>query len=321
MKMSTLAATCFAASMTLLLSSAPARAEYPDKPIEVVVPFAAGGGTDALVRTLQQALGEKLPQPVAVINVPGAAGVLGSRKVMSAKPDGYTLLVSHATVLTAAAQKTAPYGPEAFEPIAHTASSAVVVAVAAKSPYQTLGDLMKAAQAKPNEVKVVTNIGAVAHYAWLMLADAAGGAQFRYIQGGGGAKRLAQIVGGQADASVFATNEAKPYQTSGDLRVLAVMSKERHPDFPDVPTAMEAGLDASFQYDFWWFAPKGTPKAVTDLLADKLQEVMADGGMRATLAERSLTPTFARGEALARQIDEDYARIKRLAEQYKLVKQ
>ena len=320
MRMNRIATTCIVGLISLI-SSAPAHAEYPDKPIEVVVPFAAGGGTDALVRTLQQALNEKLPQPVAVINVPGAAGVLGSRKVMSAKPDGYTLLVSHATVLTAAAQKTAPYGPEAFEPIAHTASSAVVVAVSAKSAYQTLDDLMKAALAKPNDIKVVTNIGAVAHYAWLLLADAAGGAQFRYIQGGGGAKRLAQIVGGQADASVFATNEAKPYRESGDLRVLAVMSKERHPDFPDVPTAKEAGLDATFQYDFWWFAPKGTPRAVTDVIADKLGEIMADSGMRATLSERSLTPAFARGEALAQQIDNDYERIKRLAEKYNLVKQ
>lgn len=309
------------ALLVILFTFGSALAEtYPSKAIELVIPFKAGGGTDTLGRVFQKALEKNLPQPLAVVNVPGAAGVLGARKVKNAKPDGYTLLLSHATLLTAAAQGTANFGPEAFEAVAGTATSNMVVCVAKNSPHKTLKGLLKAAKVKPNQIRVVTNIGAIVHFAWLKLADVGGDVKFRYIQSGGGAKRLAQIVGGHADASIFATSEAKQYYESGDLRILAILAEKRQWDLPKVPTAKELGYDTKTAYEWWWFAPKGTPKDRVDYLAGMLKKAIEDPDVRKILKKQSYVDTYLAGEALQKKIASDYAYLKSLAKKFGMIK-
>jgi tripartite-type tricarboxylate transporter receptor subunit TctC len=294
--------------------------KYPSKPVELVIPFAAGGGTDVLGRVFQKALEKHLPHPLAVVNVPGAAGVLGARKVRDAKPDGYTLLLSHATVLTAAAQGTSTFGPEAFEAVAGTATSSMVVGVAKNSPYKTLSELLEDAKAKPNQIRIGTNIGAIVHFAWLKLADAAGSINFRYIQTGGAAPRLAQLVGGHAEASIFATSEAKQYYDSGDLRILAILSEKRDAAFPDVPTAKELGYnDCETAYEWWWFAPKGTPKDRVSYMADVLKKAMANPELKKSMENQLYLDTYLAGEALDKKIMSDFEYLKELAAKYGLV--
>lgn len=294
--------------------------KFPTKPIELVIPFASGGGTDVLGRVFQKAIEKHLPHPLAVVNVPGAAGVLGARKVRDARPDGYTLLLSHATVLTAAATGTATFGPEAFEAIAGTATSSMVVGVSKNSPYNTLRELLEDAKARPNQIRIGTNIGAIVHFAWLKLANAGGGIDFRYIQTGGAAPRLAQLVGGHAEASIFATSEAKPYYDSGDLRILAILSEEREPAFPDVPTAKELGYnDAETAYEWWWFAPRGTPKDRVSYLAGTLKEAMADPELKRIMENQLYLPTFLEGDALDEKILSDFEFLKELALKYNLI--
>ena len=311
----------FCSLLVLLFAFGVALAEtYPSKAIEVVIPFKAGGGSDTLARLFQKALEKYLPQPIVVVNVPGGFGIIGDRKAKNAKPDGYTLLLQHATLLTAAAQGTADFGPEAFDVVAGTATANMVVCVAKNSSYKTLKDLLEAAKAKPNQIRVVTNIGAVVHFAWLKLSDVGGDVKFRYIQSGGGAKRLAQIVGGHADASIFATSEAKQYYDSGDLRILAILAKERQWDLPKVPTAKELGYNTQTAYDWWWFAPKGTPKDRIDYMAGVLKKTVADPYVKKMLNKQSYMDTYMAGEAAQKKIASDYAYLKILAKKFGMIK-
>ncbi len=313
-------AICILLSILIPAAAAcPALAEqYPSKPIQIVVPFAAAGGTDLLARIIQKALEKKLPQPMAVVNMPGAAGIVGARDVKNARPDGYKLLLSHATVLTAAATGACDFGPEAFEPIAGTATDNMVVCVAKNSPYNTLKDLLEAAKAKPGQIRVVTNIGAIVHFAWLKLADVAGGVEFRYIQSGGAGPRLIQIVGKHAEAGIFATSEAKQYHESGDLKILAVLGNERQGDLPDIPTAKELGYNTQTAYEWWWFAPKGTPQDRVNHIAGLLKDAMSDPDVQKLLKQQSDENTYLAGDALKEKIATEYEYIKKLAKQFGL---
>ncbi|MCB2191045.1 MAG: tripartite tricarboxylate transporter substrate binding protein [Deltaproteobacteria bacterium] len=237
-----------------------AQAEYPEKPVKVIVPYAAGGFTDSTVRVIQKGLTKTLPQPMVVINVPGGGAVIGARQAKDLPADGYNLLVHIVALITTRVMGVSDFGTEAFEPIAQTGTNDMMICVAKKSPYKTLDDLVAAAKAKPKTLREAVNIGAIVHFLSLMFCDAAGDMQVRYVQTGGGAKRLASILGGHADYCILGTTEAKATYESGDIRVLAVLADKRSRFYPDVPTAKELGYGAPyFGMDLWWFAPKGTP--------------------------------------------------------------
>ena len=293
-------------------------AAYPDKPIKVIVPFNPGGMSDTFTRIFQKALKDVLPQPLVVINMGGAGGAIGSRKVKDSDPDGYTVLNIHVGLLTAAALGATEYGPEAFEPVAQTGTTYVVQCVRKDSPFKTLKDLMEAARAKPDAIKEATNIGAVVHFTSLMLTDAAGGVKLRLVQSGGGANRTRDLLGGHVDTSAFSTTEFKPYYDSGEMRALAILAPERQADFPDVPTAREQGYDVVFGVGIWWFMPKGTPADRVSTFADALEKGMKDPEVQANFKNQTMSPVFKKGEAFKTQIDAEYKAINAMAEKYKL---
>ena len=149
----------------ILLSCFPAMGKFPEKPITVIVPFAAGGGSDVFARIVQEAIrkNELCPQPLVVKNVAGAGGTIGSRAAREAEPDGHVILCLHDGIYTAQHYGNADWGPADFEPIAATGRSGVVVAVSQDSPYDSLDDLMKEAVRRPYQLVFGTNLGAPNH--------------------------------------------------------------------------------------------------------------------------------------------------------------
>lgn len=297
--------------------AAPVQADYPERPIKVVVPFAIGGMSDATARLFQMAFQEHdlLPQPLTIINMDGGGATIGSRAVKEAEADGQTVMLMHLALLSAEALGVADYGAEAFEPVAQTGSSCLILATKNDSPYQTLEDLFEAARARPNEITEAVNIGAVVHIASLILADPAG-VSFRYVQSGGGGKRIQDLAGGHVETAMFSTAEFKSFEALG-IRGLALLDDERHPDLPDIPTAAEQGYDVSFCVENWWFAPKGTPAQHVEVLADAFEAAMATDDIRDAFREYTITPTFMRGEALAAHIAEVETAIVAAAEKAK----
>ena len=280
-------------------------AAFPEKPIKIIVPFSAGGGSDTFVRVIQKAIEEEnlLPHPVVVINVPGAGGTIGSRKLKEEEPDGYTIMCLHEGILTAKHSGKAEYGYEAFEPIAGTGEIGILVAVYKDSPYETLGDLMDAAADRPYEVSFSTNLGAPSDYVVLMLEQAKAGAHFRPVQNGGGAKRFHAIKGGHSDVTVFSLSEYNQFRASG-LRALGLCAKERHPNWPNIPTAKEQGFDVERENTHFWWAPKGTPQDRIQVIQEALQKAMQSPMVLERLKEMHTDPTFLSGEALQQTLEE-----------------
>ncbi len=280
-------------------SSAIDNSSYPRKAVKVIVPFDAGGGSDTFTRVIQQAITKNnlLSQPLVVVNIPGAGGSIGSRRVKQARPDGYTLLQLHEGIITNLHSGNTTYGPTAFEPIIGTGSMPHVIAVKSDSGFETLPALLLESQHHPDSVLFAVGIGAPSHFTGLLLQDAFEGAQFRFSQSGGGAKRLASLLGGHTHVTTFSLAEFVDFKESG-LRALAILSEERHPEAPSIPTAIEQGIDAqSANMHFWW-APKGTSQGHIDVLADTIAEAMETPEAKAFLRSNLIDPTVLRGQPL-----------------------
>jgi tripartite-type tricarboxylate transporter receptor subunit TctC len=315
-------ATIAALAATFAVLTAPAAAQdYPSKPVEIIVPYGAGGSSDIVARTIQQALEGSFPQPIVVVNKPGAAGALGTREVRDAEPDGHTLLSSHIAIAINEALGVSDIGYDDFEPVAETGRTDLVFAVPTDSPYQTFEEAIEAAKASPETITHATNLGSVVHFTMLGL-DKATGAKFRYVQVGGGGARLPVVVGNQVESALFGVSEALPYHESGEMRILAILTDERWPALPDVPTAQELGYDLPepTSLGYWYFAPKGTPQERIDILADAIEAAMTDEEMKQRFSERGFTPSFLKGEAFAQAVNDADANIKQLAEEFGVTK-
>jgi len=288
--------------------------EYPERPVKIIVPFGPGGGSDTFARILQDAINRKnlLDQEVVIVNVPGAGATIGSRRAKNAPADGYTILHLHDAILTAKLSGVVSYGTEEFEPIAGTGRVGLIITVHESSPYDTLTELLDETKRKPDSVLFAANIGAPSHFAGLMLEQKRPGATFRYMQSGGGAKRLSALSGGHVHVSAFSTSEYKQYRSAG-LKALAYFGAERHPDFEDIPTAREQGFDVlSDNIGFWW-APKGTPKERLAVIAATLEKAMALPGVLEQLEELSIEPIVLRGDELQNQLRDKQTRMAAVA--------
>lgn len=276
---------------------------YPKRPIKVIVPFAAGGGSDTFARIIQNAIEQQglLPQPMVIINVPGAGGTIGSRRVKNARPDGYTVLLLHEGILTAKHSGQASYGPEAFMPIAGTGDATQVIAVGPDSPWANLDELMQAAAEQPDTVVFSANVGAPSQFAGLMLEAEKPGAKFRYTQTGGGAKRFVALKGGHVDVSAFSIAEYHQFKQAG-LKALALLGPSRHADFADVPTAIEQGFPVISQNMQFWFCPLGTDPERVAVIADAVCAAMQTPDVAVKLAEMKIDSTTLRGADLADEL-------------------
>lgn len=289
--------------------------EYPRRPIKLIVPFGTGGGSDTFSRILAKAIEDHqlLPHPIVIINVPGAGGTIGSRRVKGARPDGYTIMQLHEGILTSKYSRQATYGPEAFEPIAGMGSSPMIVGVGENSPYQSLTDLMKDVVERPDEVVFSANIGAPSQYVGLMLEQVTPGAQFRYAQTGDGAKRFTGLQGGHTDVSSFSLAEYMQFKPAG-LRALAILDNSRHAEAEEIPTAIEQGFDVvSTNMQFWW-APQGTPPQRLEILAAVLQQAMQTVEVRERLTQLRIQPIVVTGEALNEELVRREARAASVAQ-------
>lgn len=296
-----------------LAAAMPAAAEFPEKPIRVIVPTQQGGSTDVIARIFQEALERRqlLAQPLAVVNVPGAGGSVGTRQVKDAEPDGYTLGVWHSGLLTSAAMGVTEYDHGAFELVAQTGGIPLGLAVKDSSRFKSIADLVAEAKARPDEVKVATNIGLTVHFVPLIFQQEAG-VKLRYVQVGGGSKRLQSILGEHTDVAVFSTQEFINYGPSG-LRAVLLFADKRHPKLPDLPTARESGWNLDWTETFVWLAPKGTPKDRVDMLAAALRKAFDDPEVVRKYEDQAINATFRTGAELAPVFDDLLARSKAVA--------
>jgi putative tricarboxylic transport membrane protein len=298
----------FAALMgAVAAATAPAAlaAAYPDKPIKVIVPFRAGGGSDALARTLQAAIKKYnlLPQPITVVNVPGAGGAIASRQVKDAKPDGYTYMQIHQSLFSTAVTKRVEYGPEAFESVIGTTKSCLYIAVRADSPFKTYQDLIAAGRATPGKIKQADSIGGISHFPSALLEKATG-AKFGLVQTGGTSKRFASLKGGFTQFAMMSTGWLK--RGGNDIRGILYLGDTRLATAPDMPTAKELGYDINACLVRRYWAPKGTPAARIKVFADAVEAALKTPELIAFHKKSRQNIRVRRGEALRKDVAADF---------------
>ena len=313
-RISHIALALFAAVAATLPTMSARAADWPDKPVKVIVPFGPGGTTDTLVRNIQRVSEEKklLPQPLTVINVSGHFSV-GANQVKNAAPDGYTFLAVHLALLSGEiVDPNRKLSYRDFEPVALTGGFCLHPVVREDAPWKTLKDLLAAAKEKPNTILFGVNVGALNHLGGGMLEAAYPGARFRFVQIGGGAENFASLKGGNTQVTMLSSSEYQNFK-SGGVRALAYTGPERLKLEPDVATTRELGLNFDFCISNYWFAPKSTPKAAIDGMAAMLQKAMASPEMQAAQAKQASTSEFLSGAAFAKSLDDTFSGIEPVA--------
>jgi tripartite-type tricarboxylate transporter receptor subunit TctC len=250
-------------------SSSPASAAYPDRPIKIVVPFAPGGGTDVVARTLAQEMARDLGASIVIENKPGAGTIIGTQAVAASDPDGYTLLMgTFANAVNPSLKAKLPYDPHGdFAPVALIARSFNVVVVNPESPYHSIAELIAAAKAEPEKLSYGTyGTGTSAHLAGELFKNLAK-VNLTTVPYKGAAPAITDLIGGQIQVMFTTVASAASLIQGGQLRALAVTSAQRSPAFPDLPTVAEAGVPG-YSAESWYglFAPAKTPRDVIERL-------------------------------------------------------
>jgi tripartite-type tricarboxylate transporter receptor subunit TctC len=258
----------------------PARAEFPDKPIRLIVPFSPGGGTDTIARSLGSLMAKSLGQSVIIENKPGGSTIIGSEVVANSSPDGYTLLVATlAHAVNPSMRAKLPYDTEkAFAPVTLIGSSHNVLVVKPDSPFKTVGDIIEAAKKSPGKFSFASQgSGTSAHLAGEMLKNLAK-IDLLHVPYRGAGPALTDVLGGQVDM-MFATNAAVAgFIASNRLRPIAVTAPAGRSKISGVPTVEETV--PGYAVDSWYalYAPAGTPQQVVDKIADAVKVAAQDQG-------------------------------------------
>ncbi|MGQ4274928.1 Bug family tripartite tricarboxylate transporter substrate binding protein [Terrihabitans sp. B22-R8] len=305
-------AAVVAATVTASISVAQAEDWTPKQPIEIVVGFAPGGGSDQAARTIIAAAQGDIPVPLVVENKPGAAGVLAAQNVAHARPDGYVLLVAGGSESTSVpAHRAVPYDPaKDFTSIIRLTNNPFFFIVKSDSPFKTIGDFVAAAKERPGKISVGnTGIGSLPHSIALMMEKAAG-IDLKDVPFQGGAPVMQALLGGQLDIAMGATEEIQGQIEAGTVRILAGSAEQRSSHCPDAPTLKELGYDVIATNMKGLVGPANLPPEAVKYLHDKFHAAMEKDVWKA-FAERVGEPTNYQNSAdFARSQTEQLDRVR-----------
>ena len=288
-------------------------ADYPRKPIQMIVAFGAGGSTDTMARIFAKFAGQRLGQNVVVVNKAGAGGEIGWTALANAKPDGYTIGLINSPVVEVypiTRADTVGYDFKKIKPLVNVVTDPGVLAVAADSPFKTLKDFIDAAKAQPGVITVShEGIGGDDHLAALNLQRASG-AKFNFVTFNGNAQATAALLGGHIQAFEGNMSEAAAQIKDGAVRALAVWAPDRQDAIPGVPTGKEQGFDVVSAASRGIAVPAGVPQAVYDKLLAVSREVVADPAFKAELAKLNMPVNPMFGQDFQDFLDDSHDTLK-----------
>ncbi|UPR25089.1 tripartite tricarboxylate transporter substrate binding protein [Vibrio cyclitrophicus] len=270
----------------ILVSATSIAADYPSKNIRLVVPFGAGGGTDAVGRTLANSAKDLLGQNISIMNRTGGAGAVGMSFGAQQRADGYTLTVVTREIASLPQMGLMRHTADDFKLIRLVNLDPAVVLVAADSPYNTINDLIKEAKEKPGSVKFAST---AAPNFYLMSLEKDQGIKLNAIPYNGASEAIPAVLGHHTDVTMVTPGEAIAQLRSGQLKALGVMSEERIQYIPDVPTLKEQGIDVVTGTWRGIGAPKDTPDAVIEKLGAAFDEAMASEEFKTFMAKGAMT--------------------------------
>ena len=293
-------------------TSPPARADYPDRAIRLVVPYPAGAGTDSSARIVADALSRRLGQQIVVDNRPGASGTIGVDYVAKSAPDGYTLLwtsIDSITLVPALKGPKLPYRvPEDLAFIGKFCETGMALVASSKLPVSDLGEFIAYAKANPGKVNYGTSgVGGAPHLGTLLLAKYSD-IKLTHVPYKGIAPAMAAMLGGETELTFPAVLSGMAHFKSGRLRPLAIAGKSRYPALHDVPTAAEAGL-AGFEIDYWYglFGPAGLPAPIVQQIQRDVAATMTTPEMKESLLAQGSVAIASGPEELDKRVRDELA--------------
>jgi tripartite-type tricarboxylate transporter receptor subunit TctC len=303
------------AAASLLLSHAALAQDYPSRPVHLIVPYTPGTGADILARLLGPKLGERWKVGVPTENKPGATGNIGADFVAKAAPDGHTLLfVATSFGTTPALQKNLPFDPvKSFEPVALVATSGLVVVTHPQVPARSMKELIELAKRQPGKMHYSSPGNGGPQHLAMELIKLETGMDIVHVPYKGAAGALADVVGGHVEATIAAVQTAYPHVQSGKLRALAIMSADRSPAYPEVPTMKEQGL-ADLEVETWYaaFAPANTPSQIVQKLNSDINSVLRDAQVREVIEKQGMTAVGGTPQRLAELVKKELPRWNRV---------
>ena len=310
------AASLAAAALFAGASAVPAFAQgakdWPDKPVRVIVNFAPGGSADNSMRPYAERLSKNLGEQFVLEHRGGASGAIGLETAMKAPPDGYTFVITPGLSLMILPHlRKTPYDPlKDFKPVTMLTVGTVLVAVHPTLPVNSVQELVAHVKANPGKIGWGTaGVGSMAHIMTEMLNREAG-IQILHVPYRGGGESLADFLAGTVQ--IHADPNTFPHIPLGKAKLLAVIDRQRHPDYPNVPVLKE--IYPAFDFLGWFgvFAPPGTPDDIIRKMSDEMVKVSKDPEMTTLLRKLALTPTAGPPEALAEQLKKDHERFGRI---------
>ena len=297
-----------------------AQAQWPQKPITIVVPFTPGTGADLIARSLQPRLAERLGQAVVIDNKAGASGAIGTQIVATSAADGYTFLFTATSHGTVPALKHVPYDPlRSFAPVALTATSAMALVVNPQVPAANEQEFVAYAKKQPGSLYYSSPGNGSIQHLTMELIKQEEGIDLVHVPYKGSSGAATDLVAGRVQATVAALQTMAPFVKTGRLRMLAVLSEERSPAFPDVPTMRELG-HKDLVVDTWYglFAPAGTPPEAIDRLNTEVNALLKLPEIREALAKQGLTAVTDKPERLERLVVSELRRWNRVVARAKI---
>jgi tripartite-type tricarboxylate transporter receptor subunit TctC len=264
------------AVLAAALAAAPAQAQdYPTKPVNVLIPFGAGGASDLILRTFVHLAPETLGQPMVIQPKPGGGGAIATEIVAQSKPDGYTLLFGHTnshSILPAIEGRSK--GPDDLASVCRVNTSGNVFIAQPSAPFNTFKEMVAWAKANPGQLSVsVAGTWSMVDFTWKQM-EVVLGIKLRIVSYDGGAEALVALLGGHVQAALLSLPQTLPHVRAGKLKALAYYAENRHPDLPDVPTAKEQGYDRVLTVFKAFMAPKGTPRPIIDKVAVSVKKML-----------------------------------------------
>src|SRR5688500_16527957 len=255
----------FVAGITAALLPLASLAAYPERPIKMIVPWAAGGDTDNIFRPFAQLLQKPLGQTVVIANVGGASGTKGAREAKDSPADGYTLYAVHDYIHSTYWAGVADVQYTDFEPICLISSTPSVLTASPKTPWKSWQEFLADAKKRPGQITVGATLASTSHF-FPALIEQATGVKFKYVSYEGLAPRMNAILGGHIDLTDSNLTQ-KGKVEAGQLKFLAIATEKRHPEMPNVPTLKELGVNVVYDVNRGVMVPKGTPPEAVNKLA------------------------------------------------------
>jgi tripartite-type tricarboxylate transporter receptor subunit TctC len=265
---------------------------WPTRPIRLIVPFGAGGGTDNLARIVEPLVSRALGQPIVIENRPGGGSVIGMDAVAKAAPDGYTLVMTDTSIAVNPSLKPLPYDTlKDFAPVSLLAAAPVILMAHPKVAAKTLQEFVALAKAQPGKFNYASGgNGASTHLGGELLKLVAG-IDIVHVPYKGTGPAMNDLVGGHVDVMFSGISSAKPFMDAGTLRAYAVTGETRNAAVPDVPTFAEAGLAGVTASTYWGvLAPKGTPQEIIEKVSEAFAHAMKDPAIVVRLADLGYLP-------------------------------